>query len=75
MLHTGALWSDSEQSDDVISFIAPNVDWISPPEQNNGIYYMISLNTYGEAIELGMCVQKFSAQYVVCYVGASQAMS
>lgn len=71
LLHTGALWSDSEQSDDIRHFLASNRERTFPPEQSNGIYYATPLNTHQEAVQLGICVQLFSVQCVVGYVGAS----
>lgn len=56
LLQAGALWSDSEQSDDVRGLTAPNIARISPPEQNNGICCVTPSHTYQEAVELGICV-------------------
>lgn len=63
---------DCEQSDDVRSSTALNIERISLSEQNNGIYYVTALHTHQKALELGICVLKFSAQFVVGYIGASQ---
>lgn len=57
--------SDFQHSDEVRSFIVPNIERISLPEQSNGIYYVTALNIHQEAVELGICVWWFSAQYVV----------